>query len=72
MSCFDDNSGLFETLFGAEDAIISDALNHASIIEEGIYVIGFSYPVVPKGQARIRLSRLLMKADWASPSRYSR
>ena len=32
-SCFDANAGLFETLFGAEDAIISDALNHASIID---------------------------------------
>ena len=31
-SCFDANGGVFETLFGAEDAIISDALNHASII----------------------------------------
>uniref|UniRef100_A0A914XXH5 Aminotransferase class I/classII domain-containing protein n=1 Tax=Panagrolaimus superbus TaxID=310955 RepID=A0A914XXH5_9BILA len=138
-SCFDANGGLFETLLGAEDAIISDALNHASIIDgvrlckakryryanndmqelearlkeareagarhvliatdgvfsmdgvianlkgvcdladkydalvmvddshavvaqkfarelqkEGIYVTGFFYPVVPKGQARIR------------------
>src|ERR1700692_1375629 len=32
-SCFDANGGLFETLLGAEDAIISDELNHASIIE---------------------------------------
>lgn len=32
-SCFDANGGLFETLMGAEDAIISDALNHASIID---------------------------------------
>ncbi len=32
-SCFDANSGLFETLLGAEDAIISDELNHASIID---------------------------------------
>lgn len=32
-SCFDANSGLFETLFGEEDAIISDELNHASIID---------------------------------------
>ncbi len=32
-SCFDANGGVFETLFGAEDAIISDALNHASIID---------------------------------------
>jgi glycine C-acetyltransferase len=32
-SCFDANGGLFETLLGAEDAIISDKLNHASIID---------------------------------------
>ncbi len=32
-SCFDANGGLFETLLGAEDAIISDSLNHASIID---------------------------------------
>ncbi|MGB3256544.1 MAG: glycine C-acetyltransferase [Ornithinimicrobium sp.] len=32
-SCFDANGGVFEVLFGAEDAIISDALNHASIID---------------------------------------
>lgn len=32
-SCFDANGGLFETILGAEDAIISDALNHASIID---------------------------------------
>ena len=31
-SCFDANGGLFETLLGEEDAVISDALNHASII----------------------------------------
>jgi glycine C-acetyltransferase len=32
-SCFDANGGLFETLLGTEDAIISDELNHASIID---------------------------------------
>ncbi|WP_336646153.1 glycine C-acetyltransferase [Microbacterium sp. USHLN186] len=32
-SCFDANGGVFETLFSAEDAIISDELNHASIID---------------------------------------
>jgi glycine C-acetyltransferase len=32
-SCFDANGGLYETLLGAEDAIISDELNHASIID---------------------------------------
>src|SRR5881394_898116 len=32
-SCFDANGGFFETLLGAEDAVISDELNHASIID---------------------------------------
>lgn len=32
-SCFDANGGLFETLLGPEDAIVSDSLNHASIID---------------------------------------
>lgn len=32
-SCFDANGGIFETLLGAEDAVISDELNHASIID---------------------------------------
>ena len=32
-SCFDANTGLFETLLGPEDAVISDELNHASIID---------------------------------------
>ncbi|RJE73647.1 glycine C-acetyltransferase [Pseudoalteromonas citrea] len=32
-SCFDANTGLFETILGPDDAIISDALNHASIID---------------------------------------
>lgn len=33
VACFDANGGLFEPLFGKEDAIISDSLNHASIID---------------------------------------
>ncbi|MCA9452118.1 MAG: aminotransferase class I/II-fold pyridoxal phosphate-dependent enzyme, partial [Nitrospira sp.] len=32
-SCFDANTGLFETILNEEDAIISDALNHASLID---------------------------------------
>ena len=32
-SCFDANGGLFETVLGAEDAVISDELNHASVID---------------------------------------
>ena len=33
VACFDANGGIFEPLFGPEDAIISDSLNHASIID---------------------------------------
>ena len=33
LSCFDANGGLFETIFGPDDAVISDELNHASIID---------------------------------------
>ena len=32
-ACFDANTGLFETILGSEDAVISDELNHASIID---------------------------------------
>ena len=32
-SCFDANAGLFETLLGPDDAVISDELNHASVID---------------------------------------
>src|SRR4029077_3299766 len=32
-SCFDANGGLFETLLGEEDAVISDELNHASVVD---------------------------------------
>ena len=37
-AAFDANGGVFEPLFGAEDAIISDSLNHASIIDECVCV----------------------------------
>lgn len=32
-SCFDANAGIFETVLGTEDVVISDELNHASIID---------------------------------------
>ena len=32
-SCFDANAGLFEALLGPEDAVLSDELNHASIVD---------------------------------------
>jgi glycine C-acetyltransferase len=37
-----------------EDARLAQAMA-ADLLDEGIYVVGFSYPVVPKGQARIRV-----------------
>src|ERR1700722_6742933 len=47
-SCFDANGGLFETLLGEEDAIISDAYNHASIID-GIPLCKPERPRYPNG-----------------------
>ena len=44
-SCFDANGGLFETLLGAEDAIISDELNHASIIDGDPALQGAALPL---------------------------
>ena len=44
-ACFDANGGLFEPLLGAEDAIISDALNHASIIDGIRLVQGETLPL---------------------------
>ena len=41
----------FDPLLG--DARLAQGMA-ADLLEEGIYVVGFSYPVVPKGQARIR------------------
>ena len=37
-SCFDANGGMFETILGPDDAIVSDALNHASIIDADLHV----------------------------------
>jgi glycine C-acetyltransferase len=59
----DELTALGFTLVPGEHAIIPVMLGDASLatrfadrlLEEGIYVVGFSYPVVPKGQARIRV-----------------
>ena len=57
-SCFDANGGLFETLLGPEDAIISDALNHASIIDGDPPLQGAALPLPqlrhggPRGEAQ--------------------
>lgn len=46
-SCFDANAGLFEALLGPEDAVISDELNHASIID-GIRLCKVGIMTVPR------------------------
>lgn len=56
-SCFDANGGLFETLLGPEDAVISDELNHASIID-GIRLCKaqrFRYPNNNMGELEAKL-----------------
>ena len=57
-SCFDANGGLFETLLGEEDAIISDALNHASIID-GIRLCKAERHRYPNGDMNALEERLL-------------
>ena len=53
-SCFDANGGLFETLLGDEDAIISDALNHASIIDGVRLSQGQALPLCQQRHGRSR------------------
>ncbi|HEU4409553.1 MAG TPA: glycine C-acetyltransferase [Polyangiaceae bacterium] len=62
-SCFDANGGLFETLLGPEDAIISDALNHASIID-GIRLCKAQRHRYPHGDMG-ELERLLRESQGA-------
>ena len=45
-ACFDANGGVFEPLLGPDDAIISDALNHASIID-GIRPVSYTHLTLP-------------------------
>ena len=59
-SCFDANGGLFETLLGKEDVIISDALNHASVID------GIRSPVVSETS-----NGLVLLFDIAKPEQVS-
>ena len=56
-SCFDANGGLFETLLGPEDVVISDALNHASIID-GVRLCKAERKVYPHGDMNVLEEKL--------------
>lgn len=62
-SCFDANGGLFETLLGPEDAIISDALNHASIIDGVRLCKAKRYRYANNDMAELRAQLEMAKAD---------
>lgn len=64
-SCFDANGGLFETLLGPEDAIISDALNHASIIDGVRLCKAKRYRYANNEMAELRAQLEMAKADGA-------
>ncbi len=70
-SCFDANGGVFESLFGPEDAIISDALNHASIID-GIRLskaVRFRYANRDMAELEARLQEAAQLNDGAGARR---
>jgi len=64
-SCFDANGGLFETLLGDEDAVISDALNHASIIDGVRLSKAKRYRYANNDMADLEKQLLQAKADGA-------
>lgn len=64
-SCFDANGGLFETLLGPEDAIISDALNHASIIDGVRLCKAKRYRYANNDMSELRTQLEQAKADGA-------
>ncbi|HCU16132.1 2-amino-3-ketobutyrate coenzyme A ligase [Hafnia paralvei ATCC 29927] len=64
-SCFDANGGLFETLLGSEDAIISDALNHASIIDGVRLCKAKRYRYANNDMTELRAQLEMAKADGA-------
>ena len=66
-SCFDANGGLFETLLGPEDAVISDELNHASIID-GVRLckatrMRYANRDMADLEAKLRVARCTASAD---------
>jgi glycine C-acetyltransferase len=70
-SAFDANGGLFETLLGAEDAIISDALNHASIID-GVHLCKaqrFRYQNADMADLEEQLKQATASFLWTASSR---
>lgn len=64
-SCFDANGGLFETLLGPEDSIISDALNHASIIDGVRLCKAKRYRYANNDMTELRAQLEMAKADGA-------
>jgi glycine C-acetyltransferase len=64
-ACFDANGGLFEPLFGAEDAVISDALNHASIIDGIRLCKAKRYRYATSDMADLEAQLLQARADGA-------
>lgn len=64
-SCFDANGGLFETLLDPEDAIISDALNHASIIDGVRLCKAKRYRYANNDMTELRAQLEMAKADGA-------
>ena len=69
-SCFDANTGLFETILSKEDAIISDALNHASIIDGVRLCKAMRYRYSNNDMADLEEKLKQADADGARRSRY--
>jgi glycine C-acetyltransferase len=61
-SCFDANGGLFETILGEQDAVVSDALNHASIIDGIRLCKAMRYPTTTWPISTSSSTRLWLRA----------
>mgnify|MGYP001993765887 CR=1 FL=1 len=66
-ACFDANTGLFETILGPEDAVISDELNHASIIDGVRLCKASRYRYRNNDMADLE-AKLKEVATWGDPS----